>query len=169
VALRDTLNKNPQYVTYGTIAIIVLAIGVIVWQLKPAGGPTPANAAWYSDDDGATWFADEPNKVTPFLNTKTNREAVNAYVYKCPGEAPFVAFLEKPEPAVKAKWDDWMKKNPGQPLSGDALHLAEGGMLVKKPKDRTAPWVKGDSEAGGLIKVIKCKDGSIPEPVPAKK
>ena len=168
MGIRESLNKNPQYVTYGTIAIIIVVLVVIFFQVKPASLPAPANAAWYSDDDGTSWFADEINKVTPFINPKTNREAVSAYVYECP-DGKFVAFLEKPEPAVKAKWDEWLKKNPGKPLSGDALQLGENGMLVKKPKDKTAPWVKAESEAGGQLRVVKCKDGSIPNPVPAKK
>ena len=42
--LREKINNNPQYVTIGTIAIIVIAIVFIYLQLRGPSRPAPAPA-----------------------------------------------------------------------------------------------------------------------------
>ena len=78
------------------LSIIALAI-VVLWigdAGRDLGPPQPvANLEFYSDDDGATYFTDDVKELTPFRYE--GKDAVRAYVYRCPGAAPFVGYLQR--------------------------------------------------------------------------
>ena len=89
MGIRETLNKNPGITTGATAGIILLAVGFIIYQLSGGGTPSVATKAYFTIDDGKTWFSDDINKVPPF--DKDGKQAVKAYVYECPGGKPFVS------------------------------------------------------------------------------
>ena len=158
MGIRETLNKNQQYTTIATIAIIVLAIAFIAWQMMPERTPRIMTKSYYTTDDGKSYFEDPADKLVPF--DKDGKEAVRAHVFQCgSGGQPFVGYLEKLDPKVKAKLDDFFAdpKNKGKMMPGQ-LEAEESGRLVKKPGGQR--WVPEMSPAAPQVTTIKCKDGS---------
>jgi len=157
VGIRETLNKNQTLTTGATIAIIVVAIGIIVWQMMPESAPKILTKSYYSTDDGRTWFEDSSDKVVPF--DKDGKEAVRAHLFKCPDSGPFVGYLEKLDPRIKQRLDEFYSNpsNKGRIMPGQA-DQEEGGRLVKRPGDKN--WMPDTSPNASRITTIKCKDGS---------
>ena len=169
MGIRETLNRNPAITTGGTLLIIVIAVGFIIYSSISGGAPKPPTQAYFSTDDGKTYFADDINKIAPFQ--KDGKEAVKAYVFSCDnGKNPFVAYLERFTPEAKAqveKFNEEMKKNPNQPPSDPGMMgmLYQTGTEVKKPGGKT--WVKmNDFQQFGQITMINCPNGKQENLVP---
>jgi len=158
VGIRETLNKNQTLTTGATIGIIVIAIIVIVWQMMPEKIQRVMTKSYYTVDDGKTWFEDSAEKLSPF--DKDGKEAVRAHLFRC-GESgePFVGYLEKLDPRVKARLDQFQSNpaNKGRVMPGQA-EAEEGGNLVKRRGDKN--WLPETSPNAARIRTIKCKDGS---------
>jgi hypothetical protein len=165
VGIRETLNKNPAITTGGTIGIIVIALGFIVWQLMGESQQT-TDKMYFTVDDGKTLFSDSAQKNPPF--DKDGKQAVKAYVFTCDDEkTQFVAYLERLTPEAKAQLEKAMKEMPvPDPKAGPGATPANFGMLeainmegteVKKPGD--AKWVKRASMDAEKVMTISCPDG----------
>ncbi|HEY2588319.1 MAG TPA: hypothetical protein VGI81_21445 [Tepidisphaeraceae bacterium] len=160
MGIRQAVNEHPGVSTGVTIAVIVLTLGVILWELfsSPHAGTGRVGKAFYSDDDGQTWFADEANKLTPFTDV-SGRQAVSAYVFQCGKGKPFVGYLlrateQERQAAAKAG-----RSADGVPLN---LMLSE----VKKPGARD--WVRLDQRNPRpfmAITIPTCPDGGKPVPL----
>jgi hypothetical protein len=158
VGIRETLNKNQTLTTAATIGILVLAIGVIVWQLMPPRIPNIVTKSYYSNDDGKTYFEAPSDKIVPY--EQDGKEVVRAHVFTCPEKAePFVGYLEKLDPKVKQKLDEFYAdpNNKGRIMPGQ-IEQEENGRLVKKPGDKI--WVLDTTSAAVRVTTVKCKDGS---------
>jgi len=158
VGIRETLNKNQTLTTGATIAIIVIAIGVIVWQMLPERAPRIVTKSYYTNDDGKTWFEETSDKIVPF--DKDGEEAVRAHLFRC-GEngEKFVGYLEKLDPKVKSRVDEFQANpsNRGRVMPGQA-EVEDNGRLVKRPGDKN--WIPENNPMAARITTIKCKDGS---------
>ena len=158
MGIRETLNKNQTLTTGATIAIIVIAIGVIVWQMLPERAPRIVTKSYYTVDDGRTWFEDASDKIAPF--DKDGKEAVRAHLFRC-GEngEKFVGYLEKLDQKVKARVDEFQgnPSNRGRVMPGQA-EVEDNGRLVKRPMDKN--WIPENNPLAARITTIKCKDGS---------
>ena len=157
MGIRETLNKNQSITTGATIAIIVIAVGIIVWQMLPERAPRIMVKSYFSNDDGKSWFEDSSDKLVPF--DKDGKEAVRAHLFQCSGGPPFVGYLEKLDPRVKARLDAFLAdpKNRGRVMPGQA-EAEDTGRLVKRPGDKQ--WVPDTNPMAARITTIKCKDGS---------
>ena len=160
MGIRETLNKNQKLVTLGTIGLIVLALAVIVWQMLPESGMAPPTQAYYTIDDGNSYFVDDIAKVVPF--TKDGKEAVRAHVFKCEGSSQlFVGYLERFTPQAKAALEAFYNnpQNKGRVLPS-RMEIEEQGRMVKRPK--MPGWVPTMQYniARPIMQEIKCPDGS---------
>jgi hypothetical protein len=157
VGIREKLNKNQSITTIVTIVIIVVAIGIIVWQMMPERMPVIVSKSYYSNDDGKTFFEDTSDKIVPY--EKDGKEVVKAHVFVCPGGQPFVGYLEKLDPKVKAKLDEFYNdsKNKGKFMLGQT-EVEDGGRLVKRPGDKN--WILDTNANASRVITIRCKDGS---------
>lgn len=153
MGIRETLNKNPMITTGATIAIIILAILVIVWEILPARPPRAPTKSFYTDDDGASYFPDDINRVPPFDHN--GKDAVRCYVFSCPGKGKFVGYLEKYTKDMASKI--LAAKASSNMDALDQLDT-DSGREVKKPGD--AKWIRvatHDAEAENITNV-KCPD-----------
>jgi hypothetical protein len=161
VGIRETLNENPRLTTGITIGIIVVVLGFILWQMHGGSSSTPDGGgrsggaqAYFSDDDGKTYFPDAATKVPPFDHG--GKEAVRAHVLKCDGKT-FVNFLERYTPEGKKKMEAMGGKPPvGDPTAMESVRSA--GMEVKRPGDKE--WIRAnpnDPRYGDVIR-WQCKD-----------
>lgn len=166
MGLRENLNKSKWLVLIVVIAAVLLAVYTAIRQVS---GPPKANSAFFSTDDGATWFEDSIDKVPPFM--VGDKEAVLAHVFICNGKK-FVGYVEKytseykklVEKANAEKVSDAQPAN-GLPnsLKANVALMAPGGRLFKKPGDKE--WHLGMSAKGTELTYVKCSDGSMAEPV----
>jgi len=162
MGLRETLNENPRVTTGITVGIIVVVLALILWPRGngvAGGGPgrPVSSQVFYTNDDGKTWFPDDPKKIPPFK--KDDKEAVRALVYKCGGKT-FVNHMERYTPegqkklaAIYAKGDAAMN----DPAMAEPSN--EGTMEVKSPGDKE--WVKVTDPRAQAVMKAKCPgDGS---------
>lgn len=158
MGIRETLNKNPAITTGATAAIILIAIGFIIYQLSGGSSPGIATEAYFSNDDGKTWFADDINKIPPF--DKDGKPAYKAYVYQCPGSDPFVSHLERYTEAGKKAMEAAMNSNdPNNPVIMEDVQMT--AIEVKKPgADPVKGWVRQSSPVAAKVMELKCPDGT---------
>ena len=159
MGIRQAVNEHTAVSTGVTIAVILVTLGVILWETlsSPHAGSGPVRKAFYSDDDGQTWFADNANKLTPFTDAN-GRQAVCAYVFKCGNGKPFVAYLLRASDQERQAVEKAGRSPDDVPLN---LMLSE----VKKPG--ATEWVKLDQRNPRpfmAITVPTCPDGK-PMPV----
>jgi hypothetical protein len=119
----------------------VIAISVIaLWQRSGSRAESNeplGSLQFYSDDDGATFFVDDVAELTPFEHE--GKSAVRAYVYRCPGAAPFVGYLQR-QTAYGRLQKGVTAGTGNRPTVADPPIFE-----VKKPGDRH-PWVPVDSK-----------------------
>jgi hypothetical protein len=111
---------------------LVLFVAVMMILHQATGGPHTntrlLNSAFYSDDDGKTWFLDDVSKLPPFDHH--GRTAVRAVVYRYGTGSKFVAYLEKFSDDQLTQIKDAISANPEQ-----TSHWLSAPMQVKKPGD----------------------------------
>jgi hypothetical protein len=155
VGIRETLNKNPSITTGVTIGIILIALIFIVYSafFSGPGRPRIVTKAYYTVDDGQSYFVDDINKVVPFDHDGS--PAVMCMVFSCDGgSTKFVGYLEKYPPKVAKMLND-AQSNSNGPDKESLMMQYEGEMLVKKPG--SGDWVNQMQHPE--ITDVKCPDG----------
>lgn len=161
MGIRETLNKNPAITTGVTAGIVVIAIGIIIWQLWGGSGPSYTGSGvakqYFSDDDGATYFADDSTKIPPFDHN--GKQAVRALVFQCGSGQPFVGMLQRYTKEAKAKLEKAQSgKGAGEMVMED---IEITGLEVKKPKTGETGWVKQTDPKAGAVNRVTCPDGKV--------
>ncbi len=171
MGIREKLNDNPAITNGVTIGIIVIAGFFIIYQSFFSGPSVDIPTEhYYTVDDGATFFAGPIDMVIPFEHE--GRQAVRAAVFKCDGEEPFVAFLEKYEDqaVTKIRAIDAQLEGMDQEdqqyyvLQQERSSLIETATLVKKPGPDHR-WVSIFEDDGTIQTPQPCADGSVPKRV----
>lgn len=156
MGIRQTLNEKPALGMTLTGVLIVAALGAIFWQVRAAQPSRHGSRQlFYTDDDGATYFADSADKITPFTDAD-GKPAVQAMVYQCADGKPFVGYLvrlteEGRRTAQKAL----------QQTGSTRVHLGPEESEVKKPGSRN--WIRFDSnnpQPYTNAMAPKCPDGA---------
>jgi hypothetical protein len=160
MAVREWLNKNRKWSTAGAMAVAVIGIGLTIYQLLPEPAETKA---WFTTDDGKTWFKDSNRLVPPFQ--RDGKEAVLAKVYECTGK-PFVAYMLKYTPEGKAIYEKFYAaedaKDPN--LDEGMLMAVRGHARYKRPGE--AEWTpENDIRKVTEMFYPKCPDGSAQDPL----
>ena len=161
MGIRETIEKKQPLVI--AIATFVL-IGAVVAIFVQARNFSSYNAgdAYFTIDDGQTFFVDTGAKLPPF--DKDGKKAVRAHVFMC-GGTRVVGYLSRyTEETLKAIEEAKEARKQGKPPAN--VHLLAGmgttGLEVKKPGANN-PWVKqADVKAATKIRVFRCTDGSTP-------
>lgn len=166
MGIRQTLNENPAITTALTAGIIILAIVVILWQAFGKSGPSAQvpTKAFFSDDDGQTWFLDSADKIPPFDHD--GKLAYRVQLFRCgEGTKPFVGHLEGFDEADKQKIEESVKSGVKAAVATSARMGMGNGLKIKRPKE--AVWVKFDPANPQSIqeyqKVMQpiCPDGTM--------
>jgi hypothetical protein len=162
MGVRDAIRDKPGVVAAAAGGVIVLAVGAIVMQLY-ADRPryTSGPPAFFSADDGKTWFTADATNQPPFPHE--GGQAVRAHVYACGGRE-FVAYLERYTPQARAAMEAARRVSAEgkMPDIGSIQRASTSGREVKKPG--SGEWVPatGDFSRYGPIVTPKCPDGSEP-------
>ena len=148
MGLRDQLNEHPKITATATATAVLLLISFVVVQVLASRRTYQMKMpqAYYTVDDGKTFFALGSENVPPF--DYKGKLAVHAYVFECGGKR-FVGYVERYTPeAHKLMVEN--KATPATQIYGREL---------KRPGDTT--WVKsGDIKGIAKLTDIKCPDGS---------
>jgi hypothetical protein len=120
----------------------------------PSGDPDNQRA-WYTIDDGKTWFADHASRVPPFDHQ--GKPAVRCYVYTCGDGKPWVSHLMRYTP------EGAKHRATPQPLQGfDPASLAklQSTVEVKPPGTGDKGWLKLNDPKAAAFQTPKCPHGT---------
>ena len=83
---RNWLMQNNAVATAGAVAILVLALGAIFWQLKGPSRPSGDRKSWFYDLGTGKLLIRDIDEIPP-IQTDGGNLAVKAFVFAC-GECP---------------------------------------------------------------------------------
>ena len=152
--IREKINQHRRATAGIVIGVVALLSSVIVMQVLAGrrAFPTSAPEAFFTVDDGQTFFTASSENVAPF--DFKGKQAVRAYVFECAGKR-FVGYVERYTTQARATLINEKKSTPELQIHGREL---------KKPGEAT--WVSsGDFAAIAKVTDIRCPDGRAPEPV----
>lgn len=168
LGVRERINDNRGItsVIVGIIVLCALALGLrgACSPYGDAGGGF--QRAFFSIDDGQTWFPDDASKIPPIEHE--GKTAYRVKVFKCPDGKEFVSHLERYNPDAKKRIEAVVRD--GSAKSGGAMipDMELGRALeVKKPGEKKwIRWTPETSEQYTRTMSPKCPDGSAnAEPV----
>jgi hypothetical protein len=170
MGLRQRLNEDRRVSAGIAAVVVVVAVASIVIQVLAGRRRFPSRLpdAFFSADDGRTFFAAGSDNVPPF--DYKGRPAVRAYVYECDGKR-FVGYLERYTPEAHQVMLDERQRlarlEPGKssPPNGAVIGADISGRELKKPGE--SGWVKSSDHAGAArVTDVRCPDGAgTPVPV----
>jgi len=149
-------------VALGVGLILVAAIALAVQHMPEKRADL--NQAFYTIDDGATWFEDSAYRIAPFDHE--GKQAVIAQVYSYAGGGKqFCAYVAKYSPQGKEKLEAAIakaRKNNEPPASAMPFRdrdFMQSAMLVKS-RGTDKPWIPiGDPRARDVM-AVHSPDGS---------
>lgn len=169
--VREWLNNNPKIataITLALIAVVAIWIGFGTFASSNASLP-PEDWAWYSVDDGATYFAHRLER-SPFT-TADGKTAVRAYLYRCGNGEAFVNHLERmTSDAPSSEPESGGPPDYGSGSSSEVVRsITRGyrGIQVKKPG--SGEWVPSNGPQGMKVRTPTCPNGAVADPVPAER
>ncbi len=154
MGIRETLNKSPLV----AIAAIVLVIAVAGFALMRSSRNIATDTVarmYYSDDDGASYFADDTSKIFPFDHN--GKQAYRAYIFQGTSGQPFVGYISRYTDSARKTL--LAAESDAKSVTPDDLAHAKLGIEVKKPHDNK--WVPALSSEGQTIAAVRSTDNSI--------
>jgi hypothetical protein len=159
--IREAMRKNKVATAGAGVVLIAVAGWVMVTQVRAIQNdrPMPVNSrAFFTSDDGASWFADEAQRLTPFDHN--GRPAVKAYVWRCDGGKPFITYLERINPESKARIDRLRNGTEPEPSVSEAaanpLGMPQG--LESQSSGATSRPVASRVEPRGVLEFTLSRD-----------
>jgi len=158
MGVRERLNDNPRVAVGVAAAILVVTCTVVALQFSGASTGEPSSSAFFTTDDGKTWFVDDATKLAPFQ--RDGKEAVRAYVFECNGTR-FVNHLERFTPDGRKAAEAAVGAKGTEPVAGQ---LRLSGAEIKKPGAKQWTPLSDMPKAGPILRP-KCPNGTD-EPKP---
>ena len=143
MGVREAINtkRNIGYAIGGAFLIIAIAIlAYTEWPQHHFSGKT----AFYSDDDGQTWFIDSVYKTVPFDHN--GKPAYRAVIYSCDnGKTKFCAYLMRHKAEDKKRLDDAVAQAAQQGNPPSSVTLFEDKTILDemeiKPPGPGQNWI----------------------------
>ena len=147
--------QNKKGLSVGlSVGMIVLAGLIMAWNMR-SNVPGDEMKAFYSVDDGDTYFVDDLNKAYPFDHD--GKQAYRAYVFKCNQSGKkFVGFIERLNDSGRSRMAELVTQ-PHENAETQIAQLFATSTEVKKPHD--TEWAPVNSAAYGIIVNPSCPDG----------
>ena len=157
MTIRETINRRPGIAGLGVVIIVAIAAAFSLHGVRPKALPGPITQAFYSNDDGQSYFADALGKPVPFDHDGT--PAYRAYVYRCENSSrAFVGYLARQVGRDSAAVHSTSTADAVS--AGVHSSASTPGTEVKRPGDHN--WVGLDSAEGAAIVNVTCPDGGRP-------
>jgi hypothetical protein len=98
MGIRETLNRQGKPVTAFVVLALLICIAWIFYSKPDGSDPFEGGSAFFSVDDGKTFFEADASNIPPFMHE--GREAVQALVYSNDGgKTQFVGYLMRFTPS----------------------------------------------------------------------
>jgi len=139
---REKFNENKKVGLGVAAAILIIAVGIFSFQLRGGDNgmpPAPKNA-FYTDDNGKTFFKDDVNNVSPF--THNGKQAYRVDVFKGSDGQQFVGLIYRHTDPGRKEMEQYISKRVKDPDGLTRLSIERRGMEVKKLADKT--WSLND-------------------------
>lgn len=156
MGLRERLNDRRRVTVWAAIALIGIAVLVIAMEIRSQLAPAMPEfgQAFYTIDDGRTYFVDDERKLPPFDHE--GREAVKAYLFTCDGgETRWIGYLERFTPEGKALAKELLA-GKGPPNANQPTIVTD--LEVKRPGQPT--WCLITSKQAEAILNVRCPHGN---------
>ena len=148
------------------VALLIGAVAsFMMFRGRPdhAAAPTPragVDLAWYSHDDGQTWFAEKRNRLN--YVTRDGKHAYRCWVYTCDGgKTKFAAYLERYAPEAQKQLEAIVAgKRPADPAILE--QISANGIEVKKPG--TGSWISIAEPRATELREPVCPGGRTDRP-----
>jgi hypothetical protein len=140
---REFINARPKVFAIAGLGIVAVVGIFAVYRATSEGGSRAVadGRAYFSVDDGKTWFADSITRPSPFV--KDGKQAYRVFVWKSPGSEPYVSHLVRADNGAQGVGGEL---TPGIRQSRTAQ---AGAMEVKRPGETT--WTPAESPEGRAI------------------
>jgi hypothetical protein len=162
MGIRETINEKRAISLTVAIGILVVAFFYLTWQTigSSKGGTLKA---FYTVDDGVTWFADDADKIPPFDHN--GKQAVMCFVYKCGDDGePWVSHLMRYTPQGKKQREDQLQNKPDNLVGPNIGQFQQ--IEVKQARSGDDGWVRINDPRAALIQELKCPDASQDHIIP---
>jgi len=147
----DRANTNKKLGVRAGVGVLIVGLGIIGIQFLHGGGNgiTVSDSAFYTDDNGKTFFKDDRSKVVPFDHN--GKQGYRADVFQCHDGKQFVGLMYRHNAAGRKA----MEKHKGQERHTASLAGIEiQGMDVKPAGAPDAAWPPNTGE-----RTVKCPSG----------
>lgn len=156
MGLRETINQKKGLTTGVALLVMVGAIAFLAYQVFNTGANASSEAmqAFYSTDDGKSFFQADSSNHSPFMHE--GKEAYQAHMFTCDdGQTLFVGYLSRLPAEALAK----VKAAQGGPPDeyDRVLSQAYAEGEIKRPGDAT--WVKRGTPAAAKVARPPCPNG----------
>jgi len=163
VGIRETLEKKKSLTVVAMVVVIIGSIIAIIVQARGLGPVGPGDA-FYTVDDGKTFFVGDAKNLPPF--DQGGKQAVTAHVFECGGKR-VVGYVSRYTADALATIAEAKQARAAGRLPANVAKLAtvaQTGSELKRPGD--TKWViTGNNNAANKIRIFKCPDGSVPPEV----
>ncbi len=160
MGIREKLNRHPAVAVVSAVLISGVAVAAMLISNRDLS-QVRVSSAYYSVDDGKTFFADDVDRIYPFDHQ--GKQAFRVYVYQCDGRSPEVSYLARYEESTRVKMEK-LKGNSSPDAVAELNSLIGTGIEVKKPGG--AKWVPMFGGEGQSITMHPtCSDGSTAKAV----
>jgi hypothetical protein len=138
MGVRESLNRRPGLVAAVGLLVVGAALLFIRRQVVSHGEVLPA-MAFYTIDDGKTWFKSE---AVPGEVRNDGKTAIKCFVFKTSGGKEFVGYLQRTGSPPKATTGKSDLPEPGAGSSATSL-------MIKRPGE--SEWIPAMSAAANEI------------------
>jgi hypothetical protein len=161
--VRENLREKKKLSLVAAAVFLLLAGAGLAYQYWPEKKAN-LSQAYFSDDDGQSWFIDDTTKLAPFDHNGKTALMAEIFTYDN-GSKKFCGYLEKYTPEAKAKLEAAMadaRAHGQSPSSIELFHdhnFMNSACVLKKPGAGN-PWIAfTDANVGDVINVHS-PDGS---------
>lgn len=158
MGVREIINRRKPLFTGLLAGVIIITLSYSLYYAI-SGGAAPEGSlkrAWYTVDDGKTWFADSADKLPPFEHE--GKTAYRCYVFTCDGGATkFVGFMERYTPEGKKKREEMLERARTDPRFD--INSESVAMEIKAPLTGDKGWVSDRSGAAAKVVSFSCPGG----------
>ena len=156
MGVRESLNENRKLGVGVGVGILALALAVITYQLfgsavRGGGGPVQA---FYTDDNGKTFFKDDAYRVLPFDHN--GKKAYRADVFQTADGKQFVGLIYRHNALGRKAMEDHLAKGASDPDGTFLAGLEIQGMEVKPAGAPDTAW---KPNYGSLERSVKGPSG----------
>jgi hypothetical protein len=150
MGVREGLNTNKKLGVWAGVGILIVGLGIVGIQLLWGGGNgiTVSESAFYTEDNGKTFFKDERYKIVPFDHN--GKQAYRADVFQCRDGKQFVGLIYRHN-AVGRKA---MEKHKQDRQNASVAGLEIQGMEVKPAGAPDTAWSPNTGD-----RIVKCPSG----------